>query len=354
MKSIHEIWNGGLSTEVAKYRKGEKKIIRTHRPYLQEPWGGLLPGTCVVIGGHTSAGKSYEAELIIDEILDTNINKYAEDFVVLNFSLEMKVMSLYLRYMSRVTGYSKQELLLENWSEEKLKLLEPHTKKWASKNIYIEDNQLTADEWIDITNKFCEDNKNKKASIVIVDHMALLGEGNEITTSVNRVLSHINALKIKYDNVYFILLTQFSPSFFQRINDRDNKARPNERDTFYSGSLSMTSDYTVMIVNAQQLGIDKYLSLNQDRYSYLSKYFAKEEDVKLKKPSGKASFNTNGLLFYFLVKNREANRGYDDIFIKELTEYVPDDIPEYTPVIKLGRPKVTPADNGSPSIEMPF
>jgi len=257
--------------------------------------------------------------------------------------------------MSRVTGYSKQELLLETWSEEKLKILTPHIEKWASKNIFIEDNQMAADEWIEITSKFCEKNKNRKANVIIVDHMALLGEGNEITTAVNRVLSHVNALKIKYDNVFFILLTQFSPSFFQRINDKDNRARPNERDTFYSGSLSMTSDYTVMIVNAQQLGIDNYLSLNPERYSYLSKYFSQEEDIKLKKPSGKVSFKTSGLLFYFLVKNREANRGCDDIFIKELTEFIPDEIPEYSPVIQIKRlPEKKLKVNDSPTIEMPF
>ena len=34
--------------------------------------------------------------------------------------------------------------------------------------------------------------------------------------------------------------------------------------------------------------------------------------------NGKVTFESEGLLFYHLVKNREANRNYDTLFIKEL------------------------------------
>jgi replicative DNA helicase len=311
---------------IRSYNTKHKQLVKTQIPYLQEPWGGaILPGSCIVIGGHSSAGKSYEVETLIDELIDEKINPKGKDYCFLMYSLEMSALSLLLRHLSKVTGISKKDILLGDWTEEQFnEKFDKYIDEWALSSKTVVDEPTSPEKFIQNTEKFLKDNINKEACVVVVDHMALLGEGQEITSAVSKVLAAINSFKLIYPNSYYILLTQFSPTYFTRIEDKSNRARPNERDTYYSGSLSMTADYTVMIINAHQLGIEAFLSVNPDRYRHLEKYF---KDEKL--PKGKVTFKTEGLLFYFLVKNREAERGYKDLFIKELYQVEE----EYKPTI---------------------
>lgn len=294
------------------FKKGKSKLILTHRPYLQEPWGGLLPKSCIVIGGHSSAGKSYELETIMTDVFNTELNPDAGEFVWLNFSLEMPLFSLMLRKLSRAMGISKKDILLEDWSDAKMAEMKPYLDDWMDGRYYIIDKSITAQDYFNIVDKFCTDNKSKKAIFISIDHLVLMDADGNTTSSIASVLRHTNTLKLKHENVFFIYLSQVSPGFFSRVSDRDNRSFPREGDFFYSSQLAQVSDYSVVIIVPEYLGCEYWLNVVPDKYPYLEKYLVEPDK------HGKCTFYTEGLLFYHLVKNREADRGFDNLFVHEL------------------------------------
>ena len=294
------------------FKKGTKRLIKTERPYLQQPWGGLLPSTCIAIGGHSSAGKSHELDTLMGEIFDTDINPDADKYVWLNFSLEMPLFSLMLRMLSKQLGIPKEEILLDDWTDEKLKTLKPYLDKWMDGRYFLVDEPTGAEEYFSLVDNFCEEHKDKEAIFISIDHIVLMDADGNTTASVNSILRYTNTLKLKYDNVYFIYLTQFASAFFARLDDRDNRSAPRDSDSFYSSQIGQVADYNVMLVNPFSLSVTQWMNVNPERYPHLSKYMSEPDK------NGKVTFETEGLLFYHLVKNREANRNYDTLFIKEL------------------------------------
>lgn len=294
------------------YQSGNIRPIKTTRPYLQEPWEGILPKSCIVIGGHSSAGKSYELDVLMGELLDTDLNPEASDYVWLNFSLEMPLFSLMVRYLSKVLQVPKEQVIMKKFNEEQNIKAKEALEVWQDGRYFLQDEPTSPSDYFNIVNDFCEQNIDKKAIFISIDHVVLLdGDGNT-TASVNSVLRFTNTLKLKFENVYFIYLSQLSSNFFARLDERNNQSAPKDTDTFYSAQLNQIADYTVIIVNPFQLGINEWLRFSSDRYPYLSKYYSEEDK------NGKVSFNTEGLLFYHVVKNREANRGYTNLFVHEL------------------------------------
>lgn len=294
------------------YQQGNIRPIKTTRPYLQEPWEGLLPKSCIVIGGHSSAGKSYELDMLMGELLDTDLNPDAADYVWLNFSLEMPLFSLMVRYLSKVLQIPKEQVIMKKFTEEQNTQVREALEVWQDGRYFLQDEPTSPNEYFELVDTFCKENMDKKAIFISIDHVVLLdGDGNT-TASVNSVLRHTNTLKLRYDNVYFIYLSQLSSNFFGRLNERDNHSAPKDTDTFYSAQLNQIADYTIIIVNPFQLGINEWLRFSPERYPHLGKYMSEVDK------NNKASFSTEGLLFYHVVKNREASRGYTNLFIHEL------------------------------------
>lgn len=294
------------------FKKGNVKPIKTNRPYLQEPWGGLLPKTCIVIGGHSSSGKSYELDTIMSDVFDPDINPNASNFAWLNFSLEMPLFSLMVRKLSRDMGISKRDVLLEDWSNDKMSQMKPHLDKWMDGRYFLVDQSITADEYFRLVDDFCMENKSKDALFISIDHLVLMDSDGNTTSSIASVLRHTNTLKLKHHNVYFIYLSQMSPAFFTRVNERDARSFPREGDFYYSSQLAQVSDYSVVITAPESLGVEHWLNVSPQRYPYLSKYLIDPDK------NGKCTFYTEGVLFYHLVKNREADRGFDNLFVHEL------------------------------------
>lgn len=311
MKNLKDI----LSKEKKKlysYQQGLVRPIKTTRPYLQEPWEGILPKSCIVIGGHSSAGKSYELDLLMGDFLDVELNPDAKDYVWLNFSLEMPLFSLMVRYLSKVLKISKEDIILKKFTEEQNQKAKEALESWQDGRYFVQDEPTSPTEYFEIVDSFCKEHSDKKAIFISIDHVVLLDSDGNTTSSVNSVLRHTNTLKLRYDNVYFIYLSQLSSNFFSRLNERDNHSAPKDTDTFYSAQLNQIADYTVIIVNPFQLGINEWLRFSPERYPHLSKYMTEVDK------NNKASFDTEGLLFYHVVKNREANRGYTNLYIHEM------------------------------------
>jgi hypothetical protein len=96
-----------------------------------------------------------------------------------------------------------------------------------------------------------------------------------------------------------------------RIKDKDIMAMPNRSDIFQSDAMFFISDYLYICHNPYRLGIKQFSRVNEEAYEYLSSHFCEEKN-------GKVSFDTLGKMFYIVLKSRESEVIFRDIFIEDV------------------------------------
>jgi len=297
--------------DLGKYQKGLKNPVRIGRDYMQDPFNGMLPGEILVIAGPTSAGKTYELNKIKSNVMDTSYNSNASNFVWADYSLEMKLFSIMLRELSYSMSKSKKDILTSEFSEAEKAVAANIFSKYDER-FYISEEPITPEQWYTEVDEFLDTHKDKDAVFIAVDHLALMrGKGLGKTAMIGDLLAYANELKLKYKNAFFIFLSQMSSTYYGRIAERSRLSQPQLSDLFYSSEIMQIADYVIVIINPEYLGITEYSSVSPQKYNYLEKYFTEEK-------KGKVSFETDGLIFHHLLKAREAEPGYDDIFITEL------------------------------------
>jgi hypothetical protein len=302
----------GEKKSLLSYQRGQKRPVKFSAPYLEQPFGGMLPREVLVIAGPTSSGKTYNLQKLKADAFDKDLNPNCDNFVWLDYSLEMKLQSLILRDLAAALKKPKADILFNEFKPEELSIVSSIFEKFSNERIYIHDTPLTPEMFKDQTLEFCEQNRDKDAVFISIDHLALIRGGSSKTATIGETLSYINELKLMYDNTFFILLSQMSPDYFRRLSERDRSSQPQLTDLFYSSEINMLCDYLVVVTSPERFGITEYSSFNPDRYPYLQKYMTEVGK------NGKVSFETEGLIFYHLLKSRENDMGYDDIFIHEL------------------------------------
>jgi hypothetical protein len=99
-----------------------------------------------------------------------------------------------------------------------------------------------------------------------------------------------------------------------------------------------------VIFSPLKVGINEYASLNPDRYPHLSKYFL-DPDKK-----GRVALEVFGVLYYHLLKIREGDSGFIDIYAEDLN--IPDLEEKRKQRHSEKKPATpTPVFNSTPSFE---
>jgi replicative DNA helicase len=296
------------------YQSGKIKIVHTNRPHLDATLTGLLPGDIVVIGGASGSGKTFELQTIRENIMNPEINPDAADYAFLDYSFEMKLFNLILRGLHKVVNKSKRKILLEEFSDFEKSLANRYIDTLMDDRFYMEENPLTPEEFKISSRKFLTEHKDKKSVFVAIDHMALFKNNKDgKKATIDDVVETINVLKKEFPNAIFILLTQLNRSILARIKDRDINAMPNRADVFQSDTMFHIADYLIVVHNPHRLGINQYLKVNPDHYPHLTEFFTESEGV-----SNKVSFNTFGNIFYHVLKIREGEVVFRDIYIERI------------------------------------
>lgn len=299
--------------EIAEYQSGKKKIIKTDREFLDNLFP-VVNGSVIVISAGSGVGKSYELAKILNNILDTNLNPDAGNYVVLNISLEMRVRSLLLRALNKKLGKSKKDILLEEFSEEERALANEYFKSVNDNRQFISQVPTTPSKFYTATRDFLQQHKDKSTVFVGVDHLALIGadKGEGRNQIIESFIERVNDLKMEFENVVFILLSQTNSKMIERAKDKDVMAQPQDSDLYYSQFTFQVADYVIIITSPYKLGIKEYSKINPERYPNLEKYFL-EPDSK-----GRVSLETFGVLYYHVLKCREADGLYLDIYAEDL------------------------------------
>ena len=296
--------------ELGKFQKGEFKLLKTGYEEFDCHIGGLLPGDVLLLAGSPSSGKSETLYRITDNVMNKEINPDAEEFVSLEFSLEMKMLNKLVRAVNRITGKKKSEIILEEFNEDEALKVKDYYSTLQDDRRYVVQEPIDPKEFYTMTRDFCRLNCNKKAIFLTADHI-LLYKGKDKQAVLEEISEFINLLKLEFKNIYFCILSQLNRGYSAVIKDKSNDMIPNNTHLFGSSFMEQLASYIVIITNPYKQSVLEYLRFHEDRYDYLSEFYCAES-------KGKISFDTIGNLFFFVTKIRESDSEWKNLFIRKL------------------------------------
>lgn len=335
----------GVEKEIEKFRRGDKKPIITGEPYLDNEFP-VINGSVILIGAPTGVGKSFTLAKIQRNVMDRKLNPDAGKYVFMNYSLEMKLLSLLLRSASSKLKVTKKDILFNpDLTPEKLfELKEYFERAKSDERQYICDEPITVRDFVYETTTFLEEHADKETVFIAFDHLALVITEGNMNATIEKLISEMNILKLKFPNVVFILLSQVNDKLSERAKDNDIKSQPVEQDIYYSKSSAQIADYIIIIVNPKRLGINEYSKIYKDRYPHLANLFISEDN------KGRASLQTIGVNYYHMVKCREAESGdYVDIYAEEFNFKGRDELREKAKTKAVSRSKIELKEEKAPA-----
>jgi hypothetical protein len=307
---------GDLATTAFQYLhklQTEKSIVKTGQEFIDVHLQGVLPSDVILYAGNSGTGKTKLLYDTLDSILDENVNKDASNYVTLQYELEMRFLNKILRDTHSITSRKKSEILSKEFSEEDKELVKRYYEGLKDNRRFICEETINTDDFLKMTDDFCALNKHKSAIWCTLDHCLLVQKSSPNEDVAERLTAHINTLRKKYNNVYFILLSQNNRSSMAVIKDRDNAMIPTTSIIYGSSHFEFLASFIVVITDPFKMGINSYLKVNPDRYDWLSEFM--EEPDK----NGKVSFSTLANHFIWTLKTRESDEPYKNLHIRPMT-----------------------------------
>lgn len=297
--------------DLGKMQKGESLLLKTGFDMFDCHLGGLLPKDVITIAGASGTGKSETLYKLQDNIMSLEINPKADNYISLDYSLEMPMLNKIMRKLHTDLGKSKSSILLEQFSEDEKAKVARYFESLKDDRRFVINEPTAPSDFYNDCRQVCLENKGKDAIIISLDHSLLL-KGGDKQKAIEDLTEYINLLRGEFNNVYFIILTQLNRSHSALIKERSNDMRPNNSWIYGSSFVEHLSSYIVIITNPFKQGVDNYLKVYKNRYEYLTD-FVSETDSK-----DRVSFDTVGNLFYFVTKIRESDNDFKDLFIERM------------------------------------
>lgn len=296
--------------KLGRYQSGADKPIATGREWLDDVFGGLLPGDIITIAGSSGGGKSFESQRIKNNIMNLESNPESKDYIWLDYSMEMRFLSTMLRDLKNITKKSKRKILTEQFTDEEKELLKKYSENLSDGRFFIDEDVKNFTDFKTELPAFLEANKDKKAIFIAFDHIALF-KGSDKKRTIDDVIEYVNEVRKVYTNTYWFPLSQLNRTIEGRTKEKDSISMPQRSDLFQSDSMFFISDYVYVCHNPYRLGIKEFSRVNAEAYDYLKDHFI---EVK----NGKTSFDTLGKMFYIVLKSRESDAIFKDIFIENI------------------------------------
>lgn len=314
--------------EIKAYQNREKLMIKSGYDFLD----GLTPGSIITLAGASFTGKTILMEEIKDNIMNVEFNSKANDFVWLSNSLEMTNLMTTLRGLSKELGKSKKDIMLNSFTSEERSLISSYANKKADERFYLNEEPMTADDFISTVEEFCKLHSNKSLIGIDFDHVAL-AKGSDKKKVMDSIFEHQNHLKKAYPNTLFINVSQFNRDSLARVADKSEDMKARRNDLYQSDALFQVSDIVACLSTPYKLGVEQYRLVSPYYYDYLAEHYG-----DFNKAGTKVSFLTYGRIFVEVLKNRFAEGfGTRDLFIKVIEE---DTRPKEVPT-KKDRPVFT-------------
>jgi archaellum biogenesis ATPase FlaH len=311
IKTTASLANEAFS-DLKKLQDQEDKLIKTGRPFIDNHLGGLLPSSVILLGAASGIGKTYEAQRIMKGIFSKDINAQADEYVSLEYMLEMKFLDLILRDANSMLNKKKSDILTKPFTEEEKAIMREYYSTLQDGRRFIVDESVTSEEYFEITRDFCRQNQDKKGIVVLIDHLLLILESSRGEDPLKKISEYTNILRKEFKNVYFLFLSQLNRSSYADIKEKSNAMVPNVTHIYGSSHFEFLSSYAIIMFNPFKLGVEEYMKVNRDRYPDLEDFLTVEDS------KGRSSFNTLGNMFYHMVKIRESDDMYNNLYIEKM------------------------------------
>jgi len=297
--------------EIISYQDGKKLVINTPYEFLD----GLTPGSIITLAGASFTGKTILMEEIKHSIMSVEYNTNAANFIWLSNSLEMTNLMTTLRAISSELNKSKKEIMLNKFTPEERKIISHYFRLNADDRFYLNEDAMTADDFLSCVEDFCNKNKDKDLIGIDFDHVAL-AKGSDKKKVMDAIFEHQNYLKKAYPNTLFLNVSQFNRDSLSRVADKSEDMKARRNDLYQSDALFQVSDVVACLSTPYKLGVEQYRLVSPHYYDYLSEHYG-----DFNKAGTKVSFLTYGRIFIEVLKNR-FSEGFSskDLFIRMIEE----------------------------------
>ncbi len=147
--------------EIKEYQTGKKGIVKSGLPYFDDIFP-IVNGSVIVFSAGSGVGKSWTLAKIVQNMLNKELNPLADNFAVLNVSLEMRVMSLVLRGMSTHIKKDKKDILLQEFTEEEKQMANDYYLAIQDDRVHISQVPTTPNKFFEGCKEFLEANRDWK------------------------------------------------------------------------------------------------------------------------------------------------------------------------------------------------
>ena len=298
-------------------QKKERELVRTNREWL-DTIGGILPQSVITIVATSFGGKSTELENIKADIMDRNINPSADKYIWFSHSLEMTPTSTTLRDIRKLLKKYIKDILQNEFNEQEKQIVNNYYIGKNDGRFFVNYTAPTPEEFFASVSEFLDLHRDKEAVFIDIDHAALMKSSQDGKKSaIDGLGEYINSLKLKYENAYFIILSQLNRNLDTRIQEKSNMMRILRSDIYQSDTLFHLSDYLYGLQNASYLGVEQYRKINPEKYPHLEHRFTEEPDK-----NGKVSLLTERCIFVEILKDRTADAfAYIDLYSIEFGDF---------------------------------
>ena len=243
-------------------RLGNIKSLKTRwRKFNNLCMGGLTPDSLVTIAGMSSSGKTAFANILETDIFDLNPDI---DFVVLNFSLEMKSEKQIARKVSSRLKKTVSELYSgtddNKITDEEYEKIVSVANRFKKYDIYYIESSCNIEGIRNSIRYFQETYAKDKWLVVILDHTLLVdGNNSEDDRTMLEKLEKMFIEVKKLGKTTIIQLTQLNRNI-EQIERIKNPAMhyPIRSDISSGDTIYHASDYLLVIHRPDLLGIQQY------------------------------------------------------------------------------------------------
>ena len=293
---------------ITDFQSGKVKPITTGIPHLDKACGrGLTPSLIVGITARSFSGKTFDLERI-----QSHIREHHPDVIQFHANWELNFFKILLRDIAQKTGKTQSEILYNNPTSEDLIELGKVCDLHRNDNIYYENEPVTPEQFFEDVKELIKLHPNERL-IVTVDNLEnILDTKNNQKSSIDAFLTQVNRLKDMHWFISFIILNQLNDNILQRI-DNPKQHKPKESDIYSSGQFYKLCDVLYVKILPWRLHItDKFMVFSKETYPWL-------EDFKLFGNGNTASFDPNGVAYYFYLKRRGSDiKDIEDIFAERI------------------------------------
>lgn len=303
-----------------KYQTGQRKPVLTGTRIVDASLPNGVMGQMVFIGSRPSMGKTYNCSEVIQTLLNEKLN---DPVKVFRMNLEMKTESLILRDIAKKLDRKYKDIYSREFTEEEKRIIHaevlplykhPNLLDWSKKIPHLMIGS--------ILDKYCQKHSDTN-KVVLIDHIHILESKEEI----DNFLDELNMIKMKYDNIGFIIYFQFG----RKVEEvwtatKEKKVNhgnlfPSSEHIYMTDRLQQYADLVVGITRPSVVGLEEFSRVPKEINQHMMEHFTTESRIS---DSRYGTLKGRNRVYYNIVKFRmeqdEDDMKFDGVIINEKYE----------------------------------